>query len=93
LNGLNELTIDEIHELRSKGKHIFPDVKKYYYYTREEGMEQYYKRFAQWYLLRKDLGLMDVGMNDPRNKVLHLANYALDNGMIALHYYAFLPAI
>jgi len=35
LNGLDEMSLKEIDELRNKAKHIFPDPKKYYYNTRE----------------------------------------------------------
>lgn len=69
VNGFNSLSIDEIHGLRSKAKHIFVDPKKFYYLTREELIEDYYKRFAKWFLLRKDLGLVDVDIMDPRNRV------------------------
>jgi hypothetical protein len=44
-------------------------------------------------MLRKDLDLLDVGMMDPRNRVLTLSNYALDAGSMTLHYFAFIPAL
>ena len=44
--GLSELSFADIKELNSKGSHIHPDLKKYYYYTREELLENYYKRFS-----------------------------------------------
>jgi hypothetical protein len=69
VNGFNSLSIDEIHHLRSQAKHIFVDPKKFYYLTREELIEDYYKRFAKWFLLRKDLGLVDVDIMDPKNRV------------------------
>lgn len=93
LNGLDEMSLQEIVDLRAKAKHIFPDPKTYYYNTREEGFEQYYKRFAQWYMLRKELDLLDCGLMDPRNRVLTMAKYALDSGSMTLHYFAFIPAI
>ena len=64
------MSVEEIHELRDKGRHIFPDVQQMYYWSREEAMEQYYKRFAKWYLLRKELGLLELEMTHPKNKVL-----------------------
>ena len=43
--------------------------------------------------MRKDLGLLELDMTHPKNRVLHLAQYALDNGLLALHFFAFHPAI
>lgn len=76
-------------------QHVYPDLKEYYYWGREESMKEYYKRFAKWFLARKDLGLINVerGMADPRNVILDLTQYSLDSGPLTLHYYAFLPAI
>ena len=93
--GLSDLSFDDVAELNEKGKHIYPDLKKYYYDTREENIEEYYKRFAKWFNLRKELGLIHVkdGLWSPKNRVLNMSKYALDNGAMSLHYYAFLPAV
>ena len=57
--------------------------------------ESYYERFAKLFKLKKELGLVDVkeGLMHPKNRVLNLAKFALDNGALSLHYFAFLPAI
>ena len=93
--GINDLSLKEIEDLRAKAKHCYPDVKEWLYWNREHGINEYYKRFAQWFLLRKDLGLLNVegGMMHPKNKVLEMNKYQLDSGPLTLHYYAFLPAV
>ena len=93
VNGFNTLSIEQIHILRSKAKHIFPDPQKYYYFSREELIEDYYKRFAKWFLLRKDLGLTEVDYMDPRNRVFSMDKYALDNGSLIAHFVGFIPAL
>lgn len=93
LNGMKELSINEIESIRAKAKDIFPSLKDYYYYTREEGINQYYKRFARLHLLRNELGLLDTGINTAKNRVLDMTKYALDCGPHTLHFYAFQPAV
>jgi hypothetical protein len=57
--------------------------------------ESYYERFAKWFKLRKELGLVDVqgGLSHPKNRIINLSKFALDNGALSLHFYAFLPAL
>lgn len=44
-------------------------------------------------MVRKEMGLLDLPMLHPKNKVFDITKYALDNGPLSLHYFAFLPAI
>jgi alkylation response protein AidB-like acyl-CoA dehydrogenase len=93
-HGLSVLSLEEIGELNDKAKHLYPDVKEYYYWDRDEGIKQYYKRFAAWFKLRKELGLLNEGLaSDPRSRVLDLTKFSLDSGPLTLHYLAFLPAL
>ena len=91
--GCNELSLDEIKGMRAKMEHVFPDLKDYHYYDREQGINEYYKRFAKWFNVRKEMGLLDLPMLHPKNLVFDIAKYALDSGPLSLHYFAFLPAI
>ena len=40
--GLQDLSFEEIQDLNAKAKHIYPDLNKFYYQTREEMFESYY---------------------------------------------------
>ena len=95
LNGMQALSIDEINALNQKAKHLYPDIKEYFYWNREEGINQYYKRFAAWFNLRKELGCLhdEKGIFSPVNRVLDLTKYSLDSGPLTLHYMAFAPAL
>ena len=93
--GYAGLSLDEINDLNQKAMHIYPDVKEYYYLDREESINQWYKRLADWFKLRKELGLIDEegGFLGPKNRVLDLAKFALDAGPLSLHFTAFQPAV
>lgn len=75
MSGMSSLELSEINEIRDKAKHIYPDVKEYYYYSREESINQYYKRFAKWYKLRKELGIHLESPTSPKNRALELTQF------------------
>lgn len=93
--GLNTMSIQELQDLRSKFDGCFPDLHEYYFWDREEGFKQYYKRFAKWFIARKENNLLELegGLNHPKNMAVETSIYALDSGPLTLHYGAFIPAV
>ena len=93
--GMDDLSLKDITDLREKAKGCFPDLKHSLYWDRETSINEYYKRFAKWFLLRKDLGILHepMGMMSSKNRVLDMFKYCLDAGPLTLHYFAFIPAI
>lgn len=87
------MSLDEIRDLRAKAEHIYADVKDFYYWDRVEAFNQYYRRFAKWLLLRKDLGIDQEGFLTPKNKVLNMTRFQLDSGPLTLHFMTFIPTL
>ena len=58
LRSMGDLSFEDIASLEEKSKHIYPNVKDFYYWKREERINKYYERFAQWFKLRKELGIL-----------------------------------
>jgi hypothetical protein len=93
LTGMKSLSLGEIKSMQDKEKDNIPKVKDFFYNERESSIKEYYKRFAKWFLMRKDMGLLQEDLTSPRNHVHHMHRYALDSGPLTLHYIAFLPAL
>eukprot|EP00352_Strombidinopsis_acuminata_P002781 CAMPEP_0176394880 /NCGR_PEP_ID=MMETSP0126-20121128/42954_1 /TAXON_ID=141414 ORGANISM="Strombidinopsis acuminatum, Strain SPMC142" /NCGR_SAMPLE_ID=MMETSP0126 /ASSEMBLY_ACC=CAM_ASM_000229 /LENGTH=81 /DNA_ID=CAMNT_0017767407 /DNA_START=218 /DNA_END=463 /DNA_ORIENTATION=- len=71
---------------------VQPNLDEYYYFGREDGIADYYKRISKTEALAKKLGIKDQP-DHPFYKVFNSNRTNTDNGGIALHYAAFVPAI
>ncbi len=90
--GLQAMPLSKIHAMQNLADHVFTSVEKYVFLEREEGMKEYMRRYA----LHHKLMIESAALNNPYHdyhKVLDLAKYQLDYGLLYLHKYAFEPIV
>ena len=92
LLGVN-LPIEEVRALKKKGEDSGAHANiESYFLEREEYMDDYYKRFRNYFEFIKKEGL-HLKPKDPRAKVLSHSNFNLFFGPLGLHTGAFIPTI
>jgi hypothetical protein len=92
MQGLSNLSLDEIRRIQKEGDHLYADPDSFYYKERIDQIKDYYERVAKYQKLMMEKG-MAQNPEDIKHRILHMHKFNLDYGTLFLHYHAFLPAV
>lgn len=86
------MSLSEISKVLDDVQYLQPKLDEYYYLEREQGIEDYMRRYAMYHKHLEKLGIID-DKDHPYHRILHLGRVNLDWGLLSLHKYAFTPAV
>ena len=68
---IEELSLSEIEGLRRRGEHLQPDLKTYYYLSREDEIKDYFERYGKYLKFLEKEGISHDVINNPRFRAVN----------------------